>query len=57
MCYKRLRLIYGCGKVGGIVEVYIVGIWFWVFVGLFFIVYELVIFFMFYNIVWKREKK
>lgn len=57
MCYKRLRLIYGCGKVGGIVEVYFVDIWFWVFIGLFFIVYELVIFFMFYNIVWKREKK
>lgn len=48
MRYKRLRSIHGCGKVGGIVEV---------FIGLLFIAYELAILLMFYNIVWKREKK
>lgn len=48
MRYKRLRSIHGCGKVGGIVEV---------FIGLLFIAYELAILLMLYNIVWKREKK
>lgn len=54
MRYKRLRLIHGCGKVGGIVDV---GTRFWAFIGLLFIAYELAILLMLYNIVWKREKK
>lgn len=57
MRYKRLRSIHGCGKVGGIVEVYFVGTRFWAFIGLLFIAYELAIILMLYNIVWKREKK
>lgn len=57
MRYKRLRSIHGCGKVGGIVEVYLVGTRFWAFIGLLFIAYELAILLMLYNIVWKREKK
>lgn len=57
MRYKRLRSIHGCGKVGGTVEVYLVGTRFWAFIGLFFIAYELAILLMLYNIVWKREKK
>lgn len=57
MRYKRLRSIHGCGKLGGIVEVYLVGTRFWAFIGLFFIAYELAILLMLYDIVWKREKK
>lgn len=57
MRYKRLRSIHGCGKVCGIVEVYLVGTRFWAFIGLFFIAYELAILLMLYDIVWKREKK
>lgn len=57
MRYKRLRSIHGCGKVCGIVEVYLVGTRFWAFIGLLFIAYELAILLMLYNIVRKREKK
>lgn len=57
MRYKRLRSIHGCGKVGGTVEVYLVGTRFWAFIGLLFIAYELAFLLMLYNIVWKREKK
>lgn len=57
MRYKRLRSIHGCGKVGGTVEVYLVGTRFWAFIVLLFIAYELAILLMLYNIVWKREKK
>lgn len=57
MRYKRLRSIHGCGKVSGIVEVYLVGTRFWAFIGLLFIAYELAILLMLYYIVWKREKK
>lgn len=57
MRYKRLRSRHGCGNVGGIVEVYLVGTRFWAFIGLLFIAYELAILLMLYNIVWKREKK
>lgn len=57
MRYKRLRSIHGCGKVGGIVEVYLVGTRFWAFIGLLFIAYELAILLMLYIILFGKEKK